>query len=163
MGEKTGIDANWRVEARDGDKKQARRRVNYLVEQGRIPHPNSLPCIDCGHCHSPVAGRHEYDHHLGYGTSHQTDVEVVCSMCHHRRELERGVGGKGGCPANIIYLIPRPAERNPAAKLSWDIVHAIRNRSAAGESNRSIARHYSISSSQVGNIVRGLCWREQNG
>src|SRR6185369_549903 len=35
--------------SRDGDKAQARQKVNYAVQTGRIPSPNSLPCTDCGH------------------------------------------------------------------------------------------------------------------
>lgn len=74
----------WLVPARDGDKLQARRRVNYLVESGQIPHPGDLPCTDCAHV-GPER-RHEYDHFKGYGAEHQLDVEPVCSRCHHRRE-----------------------------------------------------------------------------
>lgn len=79
----------WLVEARDGDKKQARRRVNYLVEQGRLQPPNDVPCVDCGHVWAPGEKRHEYDHHLGYSAEHQVDVESVCTTCHHNREARR--------------------------------------------------------------------------
>lgn len=72
---------------RAGDKKQARRRVNYLVEQGRLANPNTVPCADCGHIGS--GPRHEYDHHNGYGPAHQLDVQAVCSSCHHTREATR--------------------------------------------------------------------------
>lgn len=78
----------WLTETRDGDKKQARRRVNYLVEQGRIPHPNALPCVDCGH-HGGGERRHEYDHARGYDGENQLYVEAVCSRCHHAREEAR--------------------------------------------------------------------------
>ena len=84
-----GRPRGWLVPSRPGDKKQARRRVNYLVEQGRIPHPNDLPCVDCGHLWRPGERRHEYDHHKGYCAKHQLSVESVCSACHHRRENER--------------------------------------------------------------------------
>lgn len=79
----------WLTAARDGDKRQARRRINYLVEQGRIPHPNDLPCVDC--CDEVFIGRyrHEYDHHLGYAAEHQLDVEAVCQKCHRNREDAR--------------------------------------------------------------------------
>ena len=78
------------VEARDGDRKQARRRVNFLVESGLIPNPNTLPCSDCGLTHKDHGKRHEYDHHNGYAASHHEDVEAVCSGCHHAREAARG-------------------------------------------------------------------------
>ncbi len=78
------------VAARDGDRFQARGRVNHLVNMGILPDPDERPCIDCGH----VAGdgvRHEYDHHLGYAAEHHEHVEVVCLLCHRKREAGRGV------------------------------------------------------------------------
>ena len=75
------------VQARDGDKLQARRRVNHLVDVGVIPAPGSQPCADCGHDGNDR--RHEYDHHRGYAPEHHEDVEVVCSACHHLRERSR--------------------------------------------------------------------------
>jgi hypothetical protein len=63
--------------------------VNYLVEARLIPHPNELPCVDCGHEWAPGQRRHEYDHHLGYAPEHHEHVEAVCTLCHHRREDER--------------------------------------------------------------------------
>lgn len=80
----------WVLPARDGDKKQARRRVNYLVEQKRIPKPNDLPCVDCGHIMgTDKVPRHEYDHPKGYGSKEQLTVDAVCSPCHHKREADR--------------------------------------------------------------------------
>jgi len=78
-----------RVEARDGDEKQARHRVNYLVDAGLLPRPNTLPCTDCGHVWQPGERRHEYDHHLGYAPEHHEQVEAVCTTCHHAREDSR--------------------------------------------------------------------------
>lgn len=75
--------------ARDGDQRQARGRVNYLVDAGLIPDPNDLPCADCGHVYTPEGRRHEYDHYLGYAPEHHEDVEAVCTTCHHARETER--------------------------------------------------------------------------
>lgn len=75
---------------RDGDCRQARQRVNVLVRTGRLPHPNQLPCADCGHVWSNGERRHEYDHHQGYAAQHHYDVEPVCTTCHHRREEQRG-------------------------------------------------------------------------
>lgn len=81
------------VAPRDGDKKQARRRINFMVETSLIPSPNSLPCTDCGHIWSPSERRHEYDHHQGYAGDHHEHVEAVCSTCHHEREKRRLLGG----------------------------------------------------------------------
>ena len=76
--------------ARDGDRRQARQRVNVLVRTGRLSRPNELPCTDCGHEWAPGERRHEYDHFLGYAAEHHLRVEAVCSTCHHRREEQRG-------------------------------------------------------------------------
>lgn len=76
--------------ARDGDKKQARARVNRMVQRGVFPHPNSLPCEECGHVWHEGEKRHEYDHHLGYDALHQLDVEVVCPTCNKLRAVARG-------------------------------------------------------------------------
>ena len=72
------------VPARDGDRLQARRRINYFVEAGIIPNPNSLPCVDCGHIGKDR--RHEYDHYLGYAAEHHEHVQPTCSRCHAARE-----------------------------------------------------------------------------
>ena len=77
------------VKSRSGDKKQARRRINYLVESNLIPNPNDLPCVDCNHAFDNKK-RHEYDHYLGYGEQNHETVEVVCSSCHHRRHPQNG-------------------------------------------------------------------------
>jgi hypothetical protein len=77
--------------ARDGDKVQARRRIDHLINIGLLPDPNELPCSDCGHRTGPGERRHEYDHHLGYDAEHHEDVEAVCTTCHYARERERGV------------------------------------------------------------------------
>ena len=71
---------------RDGDKEQARQRINVEVRTGYRPHPNTLPCVDCGHEWSDGEPRHEYDHHLGYEAEHHYDVEPVCTICHTRRD-----------------------------------------------------------------------------
>lgn len=77
----------WLKPFRDGDRLQARRRINYLVEQGRIPAAATLPCQDCGHLGEDR--RHEYDHARGYDGENQLYVEAVCSTCHHAREARR--------------------------------------------------------------------------
>lgn len=74
-------------EPRDGDKIQARHRVNVEVRTGRRPHTNSLPCVDCGHIWKPGERRHEYDHHLGYASEHHLHIEPVCTTCHATRDF----------------------------------------------------------------------------
>lgn len=71
------------VTPRDGDKNQARRRVNHLVENGTIPHPNSLPCHKCGHeCTFTDGLHHEYHHFKGYSAEHHESVQALCTACH---------------------------------------------------------------------------------
>jgi hypothetical protein len=77
------------IAERDGDKRQARRRINVLVSTGKLPRPNDLPCTDCGHVWTSGERRHEYDHHLGYGAGNHLMVQAVCSGCHHERERGR--------------------------------------------------------------------------
>lgn len=75
--------------ARNGDREQARQRINVEVRTGHRPHPNSLACVDCGHAWSQGERRHEYDHHLGYAAEHHLDVQPVCSLCHAKRDSAR--------------------------------------------------------------------------
>lgn len=79
----------WQAATRDGDKKQARRRVNYLVEQNQIPAASDLPCFDCADMLPTDGGRHEYDHAKGYDGENQLYVEPVCQRCHRNREEAR--------------------------------------------------------------------------
>lgn len=79
----------WLTPTRDGDKLQARRRVNYLVEQGFIPRPADLECVDCADMLLTPGGRHEYDHARGYVGDDQLYVEPVCQRCHRNREEAR--------------------------------------------------------------------------
>jgi len=97
------------VPARDDDKKQARRRINYFVEKEIIQNPNSLSCVDCGHVHKKGGRRHEYDHYLGYDAENHEKVQPVCSKCHHVREKEKS--SKGIKPLDLsraFSLLPDP-------------------------------------------------------
>ncbi|MES9261449.1 hypothetical protein ABEQ23_12325, partial [Cutibacterium acnes] len=73
---------------RNGDKIQARQRINVEVRTGKRPHPNTLPCVDCGHVYAPGERRHEYDHYLGYAAEHHFSVQAVCTLCHAKRDNE---------------------------------------------------------------------------
>jgi len=85
----TGLSGPAPYSPRDGDKVQARQRINVEVRTGRRPHPNTLPCTDCGHVWSEGERRHEYDHHLGYAPEHHYDVQPVCTLCHSARDNAR--------------------------------------------------------------------------
>jgi hypothetical protein len=97
---------------RDGDKVQARQRINVEVRTGQRPHPNSLPCVDCGHVWSEGERRHEYDHHKGYAAEHHYDVEPVCTTCHTARDSAKAHqthcvrGHEFTIEKGIIYLTP---------------------------------------------------------
>jgi len=71
---------------RDGDKAQARQRINVEVRSGRRPHPNTIPCSDCGHVWEEGERRHEYDHYMGYAPGHHLEVSAVCTTCHAKRD-----------------------------------------------------------------------------
>ncbi len=69
-----------RTPARDGDKRQARRRVQTLIDNGQLPKPEDVTCADC-----KAKPAREYDHHLGYAAEHHEDVVALCAVCHHAR------------------------------------------------------------------------------
>lgn len=73
-----------RLARRDGDKVQARARINADVRLGLRPDPNDLHCAYCGH--KGDDRRHEYHHHLGYDAEHHSDVVPTCSKCHHEQD-----------------------------------------------------------------------------
>lgn len=92
---------------RDGDKVQARQRINVEVRTGRRAHPNTFACVDCEHCWLPGERRHEYDHHKGYAAANHGDVEPVCTRCHAQRDSARAaqiwcIHGHQFTPANTI-------------------------------------------------------------
>ena len=72
---------------RDGDKIQARYSVRHQIRSGKLPHAQTLPCIDCGHIGHDLL--HEYDHYLGYAGINHLNVQCVCNPCHRKREQQR--------------------------------------------------------------------------
>lgn len=95
---------------RDGDKMQARRRINVEVRTGRRPHPNKLPCTFCGHIWKRGERRHEYHHHLGYKSEHHYDVIALCTICHARDDdnkarMTRCKRGHEFSPENTIRTL----------------------------------------------------------
>lgn len=72
------------------EERKARRQVNAEVRTGKRPHPNTVPCVDCGHTQEQGARRHEYDHTAGYDDrANWLTVESVCTTCHHQRTARR--------------------------------------------------------------------------
>ncbi len=86
-----------RSSRRDPVKDLARNMVARAIRRGALPHPNDMPCQDCGHIQFPNGTRaertrHEYDHVAGYSSEHHLNVEPVCTLCHAEREMERRRG-----------------------------------------------------------------------
>jgi hypothetical protein len=77
---------NSNIEWTDDQKVLARTRLNTAVQAGKLPRPNTLPCVDCGHVWTGIGNRHEYDHHLGYAPEHFFTVQPVCKRCHVIRD-----------------------------------------------------------------------------
>lgn len=70
--------------------RKARAFINAKVKARSMAHPNTLPCVDCGHVWAKGERRHEYDHTHDYDD--QTTwhlVESVCTTCHHKRTEKR--------------------------------------------------------------------------
>lgn len=70
--------------ARDGDVKQARRRLTHLIAIGRVPHPSKLACVKCGH--TGTDRQHVYRHSQGFAPEHHETVEVMCCRCDPARK-----------------------------------------------------------------------------
>lgn len=85
VNKETGLPGPTPKPSRDGDRLQARKRVNSNVRSGKLPKPNDVPCNGCGHIHSkPGDRRHEYHHHLGYAAEHHLSVISLCAVCHKK-------------------------------------------------------------------------------
>lgn len=65
--------------ARNGDARQARRRLTHLIEIGQLPHPSKLACVGCGHVGADR--QHVYRHPMGFAPEHHETVETMCSHC----------------------------------------------------------------------------------
>ena len=72
-----------------GDREKARLLIKNELRRGLRPHPNTLPCADCGHEFRDDGRRHVYDHYLGYAPEHYGNVEAVCDFCHGKRGRRR--------------------------------------------------------------------------
>jgi len=70
-------------------KTRARGLTFGAIKRGEVPHPNTVPCTDCGCLWAPGDNRHEYDHYMGYEGENGRIVQAVCKECHTAREVRR--------------------------------------------------------------------------
>jgi len=75
---------------RDPRREYARSLIGSRVTRGKMPHPNTLSCTDCGHIWQEGDHRHEYDHAHGYDGENASYVEAVYQSCHFARGVKRG-------------------------------------------------------------------------
>lgn len=61
---------------------------------GQRPHPNTVPCEDCGHVWFAGERRHEYADAAGEITI-ENDGGVVCRLCRVKRGRSRSTGDDG--------------------------------------------------------------------
>jgi hypothetical protein len=61
---------------------------------GQRPHPNTMPCADCGHVWFEGERRHEYVDAAGTVTI-EDDAEAVCVLCRRKRGRPRPSDGEG--------------------------------------------------------------------
>jgi hypothetical protein len=120
---------------RAGKKKVRANRCAYELVKGPLGELNSLHECDNPPCCNPA--------HLFKGSLSDNSID------RHRK-------GRAG----PFVLRPMRGEENPAAKLCVGQVLEIRAMKQAGLPQRKIAQIFSLSQSQVGNIVRGESWAE---
>jgi hypothetical protein len=71
---------------------RAHAAVGQAIREGKLPHPTTLRCVDCG------AVATSYDHYLGYAREHWLDVEPVC----HRHNTVRAYASRREEPGEFV-------------------------------------------------------------
>lgn len=151
---KTGRPGPEQKPPRDGDRTQARQRVNVEVRTGRLKRPNDLPCSFCGHIVSDTGMRHEYHHHKGYGAPHQLDVIALCTKCH------ASVDGTKSQWTRCIHgheYTPENTGRKATGHRFCRECRRIRDR---GRRNAEFWRQYRVKKKAAGRLLDGV---EHNG
>ena len=69
---------------------------------GQRPHPNAMPCEDCGHVWFEGERRHEYVDGEGEVTI-EDDGEVVCRLCRVKRGRPRRDDGDADRGEGVRY------------------------------------------------------------
>lgn len=117
-------------------------RISFFIDTGTDPGQKEV----CHGCDWPFCVRHLF---MGTRSENQLDMK------------QKGRAASGDRNGSRLHpeLILR-GERHPMAKITWDIVKQIR--SYAAEHERSgvvLARKFSLSTSMVKNIIRGVNWK----
>lgn len=108
-------------------------RVSYYLANGRLPADGLILRHKCDNrlCVNPM--------HLEEGTFADNTNDM----------MERG----RHAPVHL------PGEENPSVKLTWEIVEAIRSRSAAGESDPALAAEYGVHRHTIYLIKTNKTWK----
>lgn len=112
-------------------------RVSYTLAYGSIPEGMFV----CHHCDTPLCVNPA---HLFLGTPKDNSQDMA----------RKGRGHRGNSN-------PPRGEAHFAAKLTWPIVRAIRERYAAGGITcKTLASEYGVTATNVHAVVRGMLWKE---
>jgi hypothetical protein len=117
--------------------------IAWELTNGAIP----VDTLLCHRCDNPACVRPD---HLFLGTYAENAADM----------LTKGRQAIGDASSARLYPERRPRGTNhPKAKFTDDQVREIRRRSAAGESQRQLARAYSVGKNTIQCIVEGVTWR----
>lgn len=120
---------------RVGKKKLKAHRFAYMLTHGEIPDGMRV----CHTCDNPICVKDEH-HFLGTDADNSADRERKGRGVHNGTSL--------------------PGERNPAAKITMEIVRQIRADHASGVRTKRLSEQYGPCLSQILNIVNGRCWKD---
>lgn len=94
----------------------ARQLVRYMVKTGKLPHPATLVCVDCG---SPAQGYEHRDYRK------PKKVVPICLKCNGRRGM--GIGGRGPLvkisPKWVALLPEGVTEEDLAMSLDVNLIY----------------------------------------
>lgn len=77
-----------------------------------------------------------------------------------KRISEIQIGKKRKFISKFLISQKCRGEKNPAAKLNWELVREIRNKKLEGLYNRQLAKQYNVSESLISAIIKYKIWKE---